>query len=432
MSTSASKFTTSITVSTTTFTYTSNSTSNSTSTSTSTMSTSTSASTSTSTCTAAASGAPPSHLNMPGHKRIRISSLQSCLILNVPVAVLSAGLFPFLGSSHLQFAQTCHGFLSLSGCSRPHVFFDDQLDRLTHFVVVAPYIAIRSRHVSDEGLAHLRRLPLQALSLKQSLLITDSGISSLLLLLQSTLHTLVLQGCPKLTDAALCPLKTTALISLTLCDIAVTGACLASIPTSLRKLSLTQCAGVNDNGLSLLKDHQLQELTLNYLNITDAGMQFIQDMPLRHLEVTDGTGRLTDNSASVIAKLNLLPTLVLNDCNWITEAGLRMLQNKPLQDLTLFHCKQITDEGLKTLTTQTLFLYSQQLVTGRFLAYIKNLHALRLQDCNNITISHIPLSLKEVTIFGCSKVTHENVVELRQKNIDVHLRQQKFDVHNVE
>ncbi|XP_041669772.1 uncharacterized protein si:ch73-173p19.1 isoform X1 [Cheilinus undulatus] len=254
---------------------------------------------------------------------------------------------------------------------------------------------------TNELLRQLRAFTaLKHLSLVNSPLITDSGLSILSSLVK--LQYLNLASCSKLTDSclqqitglkSLCYLSLdqtkvtdagmvlylqsapSSLSQLSLNQTAVTEATLVVLPTSvpqLRLLSIKQTkvkdvsalaqlsslqtlnldgTGVTESSLEHLATHPaLSSLSLAGISVEDGNqaLQIISGLRLTHLTLP-GRHSVTDNGLSFLSRLCLLSELDLTDYTQVTDLGVSQLSTmNRLKKLSLSNT-QVTDAGLPSL-----------------------------------------------------------------------------------
>lgn len=254
---------------------------------------------------------------------------------------------------------------------------------------------------TNELLRQLRAFTaLKHLSLVNSPLITDSGLSILSSLVK--LQFLNLASCSKLTDSCLqhiTGLKNLCLLSLDQTKVTDAGVVLylQSAPSSLSQLSLNQTAvteatlvvlptcvpqlrllsikqtkvrdvsalaqmsslqtlnldgtGVTESSLEHLASHPaLSALSLAGINVTDGNqaLQIISGLKLTQLTLP-GRHSVTDSGLSFLSRLSLLLELDLTDYTQVTDQGVSQLSTMTrLKKLSLSNT-QVTDAGLPPL-----------------------------------------------------------------------------------
>ena len=233
--------------------------------------------------------------------------------------------------------------------------------------------------ITDAGLAHLKKLPLQRLTLMR-LNISNDGLAHLQAM---PLQQLDLSGCEHITDTGVAHLA----------------------HHLLQQLDLSWCGRITDKGLAYLQKMPLQRLNLLRSNITDAGLAYLQAMPLQELHVSKG--------------------------NQITDAGLRHLQDMPLQRLYLQGGAQITDAGLACLAKlplESLHLTGCVRITSAGLAHLQAmpLHTLSLRGANSMKDEGLQylwnLPLQQLNVSECPGLSEVGHAQLRQYIPDLQLQ----------
>ena len=193
---------------------------------------------------------------------------------------------------------------------------------------------LQSLTVEGPSISHLlapqiaRATKLKSLAMRNTL-ITNEGIAELKHL--KSLKIIDLRVSPLLDDAAM--------ISL------------AEMP-QLRAVRLN-AVNVTDKGVAtLLKLPQLTELDVrNCRGVTQNGIeQLIEKKTLRTLKI--GGSTINDQVLEIVARMPNLTSLSLDNCD-ITDAGVAVLGNLPLVDLTLYQCANISDQGLHILASMS-------------------------------------------------------------------------------
>lgn len=149
--------------------------------------------------------------------------------------------------------------------------------------------------------------------------------------------------------AQLSGLKALRVIDLRLSPL-VTDAAMETL-AAMPELRAVRLSGVNvtDAGLAkLLELPRLMELDLrNCRKITKEGIaQAGAKKTLRMLKI--GGPEIDDPVLDLVTQMGELTGLSLDGCN-ISDAGVAQLDRLPLDDLTIFQCANITDEGLNVL-----------------------------------------------------------------------------------
>ena len=207
---------------------------------------------------------------------------------------------------------------------------------------------------------------IQILSLKKN-------IRYLVLQSLTSIESLNLRGCYKLTDSSFTYLLNQQLTSLTSLNISlckqITDNTLSTISAnllSLTSLNISGCSNVTGNGilsiasnltnLKILKMRSLRHLTdecIQYIT----GTSYLSVPGLLKLEVLDlqDCQRIKDDSlANISATLTHLKCLNLNFCNEITDHGLLHLSTmSSLRELSLRLCSNIGDLGIAHLAASS-------------------------------------------------------------------------------
>jgi Leucine-rich repeat (LRR) protein len=149
--------------------------------------------------------------------------------------------------------------------------------------------------------------------------------------------------------AQLGDLKALRIIDLRLSSL-VTDAAMDTL-AAMPELRAVRLSGVNvtDAGVGKLLDlPNLTELDLrNCRKVSKAGIaQIGQKRSLRMLKL--GGPEIDDEVLELVADMDHLTGLSLDNCD-ITDAGLAKLERLPLDDLTIFQCANVSDEGLGVL-----------------------------------------------------------------------------------
>lgn len=162
-------------------------------------------------------------------------------------------------------------------------------------------LAMRNTLVNDQGIEQFRDLKsLRIIDLRLSALLTDAAMETLSAM--PSLRAVRLSGV-NLTDAGL--------------------AKLLELP-NLTELDLRNCRQISKDGIAQIgKKRSIRVLKL-------------------------GGPEIDDQVLELVAEMDQLTGLSLDNCD-ITDAGISRLTNLPLDDLTIFQCVNITDEGLEVL-----------------------------------------------------------------------------------
>ncbi|KAF3703724.1 UBX domain-containing protein 1-A SAPK substrate protein 1-A [Channa argus] len=234
---------------------------------------------------------------------------------------------------------------------------------------------------TNELLRHLRAFTaLKHLSLVNSPLITDSGLSILSSLVK--LQYLNLASCSKLTDSclqhitglkSLCFLSMdqtkvtdagmvqylrsapSCLTQLSLNQTAVTEATLAVLPTCVPQLRILSIKQTKVENVSALADlSSLQTLNLDGTGVKEESLKYLATLPsllslsLAGIPVTDGNQALQIISGLKLTHLTLPGRHSVNDIGLSFLSSLSLLIELDLTDYT-----QVTDQGVKWLSTMT-------------------------------------------------------------------------------
>gem|GEM_PF-6781344 len=173
-------------------------------------------------------------------------------------SAITYGCFPYLTLKEASFlSRTCKQFHEIKQWPIVHVALRQlPLKFCIKLQTKCPRVTSldfnRSQDITDNGLVHLQKLPLQHLDLRDCLNITDNGLVHLQKL---PLQHLDLRDCRKITDNGLVHLQ--------------------KLP--LQHLNLSGCQNITDNGLVHLQKLPLQHLELHHCqNITSAGVDRLQ------------------------------------------------------------------------------------------------------------------------------------------------------------
>ncbi|KAF5749613.1 putative grr1 plant [Tripterygium wilfordii] len=254
--------------------------------------------------------------------------------------------------------------------------------------------------VSDNGLVAFAKAAgsLEGLQLEECNRVTLLGIVGAMSYLRRKLKSLTLVKCMGVKDMEM------GLPVFTPCD-------------SLRSLSIRLCTGFGSASLALIGKlcPQLQHVDLSGLcGITDAGMLSLFESCKDGLVKMNLSGcfNLTDIVASALARLHggTLDLLNLDGCRKITDAGLMAVMDNclVLSDLDVSKCS-ITDSGIAFLSSaehlslRVLSLAGCSKVTNKSVPFLrklgKTLLGLNLQQCNSISSSNVDLLVE--TLWRC-------------------------------
>uniref|UniRef100_A0A3B5AFR2 Uncharacterized LOC103363515 n=1 Tax=Stegastes partitus TaxID=144197 RepID=A0A3B5AFR2_9TELE len=235
---------------------------------------------------------------------------------------------------------------------------------------------------TNELLRQLRAFTaLKHLSLVNSPLITDSGLSILSSLVK--LQYLNLASCSKLTDSCLqhiTGLKSLCFLSLdqtkvtdagmvlylqsapscfsqlSLNQTAVTEATLAVLPTCVPQLRLLSIKQTEVKDVTALAEmSSLQTLNLDGTGVTEASLEHLATHPTLSSLSLGGIPVIDGNHALQIISGLKLTHLTLPGRHSVTDSGLAFLSRLSLlSELDLTDYTQVTDQGVKQLTTMTM------------------------------------------------------------------------------
>ena len=281
-----------------------------------------------------------------------------------------------------------------------------------HCCIVLPYFSmVPLRHLRIDGV--FTRIDLSAMSSLQSLdlrMCCNISDDNLALFAMLPVRKLILTRWFELTDDGLIHLKAMPLewLEAKWCHVSDLGlAHLSSLP--LRHLDLSGCTHVTDAGLVHLARMPLQYLNLSWCHaLTGVGFVHLSKMPLQHLSLFGCSG-VTDGCLSHLALLPL-QHLDLRYCSQLTDAGLPHLSSMPLQYLSLSECFQITDAGLTHISSLRLrhLFVTNCMLTGASLVLLESmpLHTFHITyrqfTTESITtfLSKVQSTLKNTSIFG--------------------------------
>lgn len=328
------------------------------------------------------------------------------------------------GPCELDFSDcyfiTGHGLISLPStvhtlklsCCRS--LSDQGLLAISHCASLKHLQLCGCPQVSDTGLSALANLhQLEFLDLGGCTKITDDGLALTPL---RRLKTLKVRHCHHLTDLSFldqCTLLTS--LDLSWC-VSVTNESVTALSRlhSLRHLNLRGCYQLTNEGLLCLASLRLNVLNISgCVNLTLVGVSLA---PTLQELYASGCDRLLN--LDPLCVLTRLRKLHLDDC--VRLDTLRPLMSAPtLQFMDLVGCVGITDlEPLSSLHALTeLRLTNCSAVTD--LSPLKNLQALRvlyvqgcdIQDDSLRSLSNLTC-LRELSLFGCSKITNAGLVGL--------------------
>ncbi len=293
--------------------------------------------------------------------------------------VVTCVLFPFLNvPEHLKLAVTCRALLLASGVPHPSLPSVPKPAAWNKPVCMPNTTGPRLARIC--GVAQFRRL-----SLRSSPRLSDTALGNLGN--QASLCSLDLLGCARVTNQGLKHLSKLPLQELNLCGTAVTDelAGLSGLPL-LRCLSLESTLVTDKGMLHLTSLSHLESLSLPSA-VTAEGLSMLT-ASLASLSLK-GASLLTDDGLAPLAKMPLRH-LDLDRAKHITDAGLAHLRELPLTRLCLRMCSQISDQGLlslpRTLTDLDLSEVVKFTDAGvRGLSQLGRLDRLSLRGCRLVT-----------------------------------------------
>ncbi|MDO5565116.1 MAG: hypothetical protein Q4G59_00570 [Planctomycetia bacterium] len=223
-----------------------------------------------------------------------------------------------------------------------------QLPRLQKLVIQIGFSSI-----TDKGVTALKSATsLRMLILSSCPKVTDRGIASLSELVN--LESLKL-GCEKLTDASMksiSQLVRLEYLDISSCEkVSAAGLALLSGLTCISKLSLPYKSKPEAYLPAIKTFTQLDELDCGHSTVTDDLLSNIAGMVhLRKLKLST-CPNLTDQGMSVLSSLQKLEMLDLFGNAWLTDDGLRHIASlKKLRWLDLSGCSSLPDDCISTLT----------------------------------------------------------------------------------
>ncbi len=205
-------------------------------------------------------------------------------------------------------------------------------------------------NINDEGMAYLENVPLTQLRLVGCHHVTDNGMAALK---KMPLTHFTLSDC-SITEEGLTCLKEKQLQSLDLCGVWLSDKAFemfSSMP--LQRLSLTRCGSdFTKKGLECLPA-SLKHLELaSQSHITDVELEALASYALEHVSVMN-CAQITDRGLMALANVHSLTELTISSCYRITNAGLAHLMRLPnLTSLVISNCDQISDAGVACLATR--------------------------------------------------------------------------------
>ena len=127
-------------------------------------------------------------------------------------------------------------------------------------------------------------------------------------------------------------------------------ACMTAL-TSLRHVNLSYCYHLTNDNLAHLASLNVESLNLKMCDkVSSAGLAHISTMPLKSLNLSGCD--VTDEGLALLSNLPL-ERLCLANCWGITDTGLGHLRSLPLKYLSLRNCVKITDLGMTAVALIT-------------------------------------------------------------------------------
>eukprot|EP01103_Thecamoeba_quadrilineata_P004811 TRINITY_DN1466_c1_g2_i1.p1 TRINITY_DN1466_c1_g2~~TRINITY_DN1466_c1_g2_i1.p1 ORF type:complete len:1680 (+),score=335.47 TRINITY_DN1466_c1_g2_i1:75-5042(+) len=310
-----------------------------------------------------------------------------------------------------QISQNCVNLssLSITGCSR----------------------------VTSEGASHLFRSisRLESLSLEGCINIGDSAINTLIGHHGSSLISVNLRGCNKVSEDVLANLLRTGtcLQSLTVRECHVSEGICGLAPPTLLEVDLTDCQRVGDAGLINLARRcpQLKQLRIGASTfrsqITDNSIiEVAERCPwLSEIDLT-GCDLLTDRSIStLVEKCFNLETLIIAGCKSVTSLPKSLPCS--LKSFDLSRCLNVTDQDLTRLAEscrglELINLSACEEITDEGLTRLSKscpgLREINLSSCGRVgddgikSLAYHCNGLEKVTLYNCSRVTDESIGDL--------------------
>lgn len=187
-------------------------------------------------------------------------------------------------------------------------------------------------------------------------------------------------------------------------------------------------SSVNDDNLQSIVTcwPSLQSLKLHYCqHITDIGIRKLSQH--RSLTALDCSmcRKITDSGCYSIGQINNLRSLNLSGC-YITDVGIDYLKELPLRKLVLKECYNLTDVALHSLVDMKLqhLVISYTSITDASAPYFLRMSTLRylsVRGCSHLTdvtlTTLLPMNwLIEFNTFACSTMTNEGRKQWKKTN----------------
>lgn len=171
----------------------------------------------------------------------------------------------------------------------------------------------------------------------------------------------------------------------------------------LVSINLSNCPGITDIGIRYITESHipLTELILTGCCITDQSIGYLARarLPLTKLdiELKPSCGHITDTALKYLAKARIPLTSLNISETQITDAGLKYLNTIPLTELTLRN-GDITDKGIKRLADARLSLTKLNLAESR--RFQLNMD----QVIKYLADAHIPLTSLDVSYSNITEI----------------------------
>ena len=257
-----------------------------------------------------------------------------------------------LGDTFVE--QLAGGVLEHLSLNRADEVTDDGLRALSRLTLRSLSLE-KAGGITARGVTLLRGHPIEHLALGSTTAFSDdpSCLSGL-----RALKSLHLDGChagdPVLEVIRRLPIEQLSLRGASVSEAGLAG--LAGLP--LKRLALGDLRGFNEQGLSHLRGHALESLDLSLNDVSAEGLRRLAGLPLKSLRL-DFCDGIDGEALRVLAGLGLplehlslggldlrdadlaclrqlpLRHLSLHDSPWLTDAGVAQLAALPLQHLTL-------------------------------------------------------------------------------------------------
>ncbi|QBZ87857.1 leucine-rich repeat domain-containing protein [Pseudomonas viciae] len=259
---------------------------------------------------------------------------------NHPLEQLSLG----WSSAILKDPSWLSSLTALRALSLDHCYATDAtLDAIRELPIER--LSLQSSYIADDDLEVLEGMPLADLDLKSS----RQVIERLDVLHAFPLKRLGLSDVQGVCADTLSDLRGLDLESL---DLSLNDTTwkelkqLAGLP--LKRLNLSFCRGVDGKVLRKLAELglPLEQLEISGLDLRDADLACLRDLPLQRLGLYDSSW-LTDVGVAHLAGMPLRDLTLAADPgeSQITSAVVPVLEQLPLQTLSLFNCSEISADG---------------------------------------------------------------------------------------